>query len=537
MRQLFLYILLFSLVACHDSGQMRLLLEDLERQNTMGASMQNDDSLALALTRYFDRHGTSNERMRARYILGRTYHDRGEMPQALAAYHAAASVADTTDTDCDYHTLCRVHAQMADIFGREYLPYEMHKEDLLCQEYALKDHDTLTWLIAYEKGSQFYVMTGDKDSAIITLRNAYHLYKQHGYPTEAANCIEILPLYLVEEGETEEAKHYIELFEAQSELYDPVTQTAKHALYYYIKGMVLIASGHSSSALPLFQKITEVTANQHHLEMAYKGLYHAYMSLGEKDSVSKYADLCYKTSDQNYQNASTRELRRMQAHYNYSRHQAVAHQKEKEASQARQLLIIVATISLLTFFVSVFVMILINVRRKHQIASLTQEYEYRIEQIEKAQNELKADSLPILRTRMEKELEQDRQKLLDFLGIEKDTNAEPVKFSDSEEYEIFLHAASHPQIKIKPADWKRLQTLFDMKIPNFREKITRGKRISEKDLHLCMLIRMQFGVSEICTLMDTYSQYVSIRRSQLLTKYFKIKGKPEDFDYILAMIN
>ena len=44
--------------------------------------MEND-SLAEALVDYFDRHGSANERMRAKYILGRTYYCLGELPRAL----------------------------------------------------------------------------------------------------------------------------------------------------------------------------------------------------------------------------------------------------------------------------------------------------------------------------------------------------------------------------------------------------------------------------------------------------------------------
>ena len=56
--------------------------EELERQNRADSVMTND-SLAEHLVKYFDRHGTPNERMRAHYILGRTYADMGEAPRAV----------------------------------------------------------------------------------------------------------------------------------------------------------------------------------------------------------------------------------------------------------------------------------------------------------------------------------------------------------------------------------------------------------------------------------------------------------------------
>ncbi len=107
-----LILMLSLLAACHNGRQQRLRLEELERQNRADSLMLND-SLARALTDYFDRHGTRNEQLRAFYILGRTYADRGEAPAALEAYHDAIDRADTTAADCDYYTLCRVYSQMA----------------------------------------------------------------------------------------------------------------------------------------------------------------------------------------------------------------------------------------------------------------------------------------------------------------------------------------------------------------------------------------------------------------------------------------
>ena len=76
-------LLVIVLAACSgDGSEMRAQLEELERQNRADSVMTND-SLAEQLVKYFDRHGTPNERMRAHYILGRTYADMGEAPRAV----------------------------------------------------------------------------------------------------------------------------------------------------------------------------------------------------------------------------------------------------------------------------------------------------------------------------------------------------------------------------------------------------------------------------------------------------------------------
>ena len=60
------------------------------------------DSLLLEAVEYYDRHGTPNQRMRAHYLLGCSYRDLDDAPQALHCYQDATDAADTLDSDCDY---------------------------------------------------------------------------------------------------------------------------------------------------------------------------------------------------------------------------------------------------------------------------------------------------------------------------------------------------------------------------------------------------------------------------------------------------
>ena len=109
------------LIGCSGSGdRMRQQLQQLQARN-QSDSLLTDDSLATALCAWFDSYGTPNERMLAHYLMGRTWADKGEAPQALEEYHTAAECADTTAADCDYHILCRVYAQMSSVFYQQNL--------------------------------------------------------------------------------------------------------------------------------------------------------------------------------------------------------------------------------------------------------------------------------------------------------------------------------------------------------------------------------------------------------------------------------
>ena len=138
---------LLLLMAC-DAGRHERMQQELAALQAMNQadSVLTNDSLAQALADYFDRHGTPNEQMEAHYLLGRTYADRGEAPAALAAYHDAIDHADTTSADCNYHLLCRVYAQMADIFYYQNLIDDQARCLNQSVEYAYRDGDTITAL-------------------------------------------------------------------------------------------------------------------------------------------------------------------------------------------------------------------------------------------------------------------------------------------------------------------------------------------------------------------------------------------------------
>ena len=164
--------------ACNSGEQQRLQLEELERQNRADSLLLND-SLARDLADYFDRHGTPNEQMRAHYILGRTYADRGEAPQAIAAYNDAADRADTTAQDCDYKTLSRVHAQKAELFYYQLLADNMIREERQAMRYALLARDTMQYLYCYGLMAEGYDMKNMADSALYFLNEVYKLYRHH----------------------------------------------------------------------------------------------------------------------------------------------------------------------------------------------------------------------------------------------------------------------------------------------------------------------------------------------------------------------
>jgi tetratricopeptide (TPR) repeat protein len=119
MKQLiaFFLVMLLMTVGCTTEGERIRMRSGLDSLNTLNRTDQPFTVQDVEpYVRFFDDHGTSNDRLLAHYLLGRAYYDHGEAPMALQCYHDAIDCADTTAQDCDYAQLARVYGQMAEIF-------------------------------------------------------------------------------------------------------------------------------------------------------------------------------------------------------------------------------------------------------------------------------------------------------------------------------------------------------------------------------------------------------------------------------------
>ena len=112
------------------AGQMRLQLLLAKAQNKLYLPMPYD-SIFMEVVSYYDRHGSANDRMLSRYLLGCIYRDQDDGPKAVRYYLEAAEQADTTDTNCDYRTLFGIYGQLAGLYKEYNSPHEPY----LCAHY------------------------------------------------------------------------------------------------------------------------------------------------------------------------------------------------------------------------------------------------------------------------------------------------------------------------------------------------------------------------------------------------------------------
>ena len=78
--------------------------------------------------------------------------------------------------------------------------------------------------------------------------------------------------------------------------------------------------------------------------------------------------------------------------------------------------------------------------------------------------------------------------------------------------------------------WKDLYELMNRILPEFLPTVNRNGLLTERDIRICMLIKLRFIPTEIATLIGESPQTITNRRARLLGKVFGEKGGAKDFD-------
>ena len=138
-----------------ERKQMRSGLDSINARNRTDQPFTVQD--VEPYVRFFDDHGTADDRLLAHYLLGRAYYEHGEAPMALQCYHDAIDCADTTLQDFDYAQLSRVYGQMAQVFYYQGLYRQQLQYNQLSVNYAWRGGDTLAAFSSYEQESFAYI--------------------------------------------------------------------------------------------------------------------------------------------------------------------------------------------------------------------------------------------------------------------------------------------------------------------------------------------------------------------------------------------
>ena len=523
--------------AMNKSRHMKLLLLKAKVRNKLAMPMSTDSLKYIA--DYFDKHGDSNERMLAYYIIGCVYQRSQDAPMALQYFHEAAAKADTTDSSCDFLTLHRIHVWSAEILKNQRAISDAFHENSLAFKYAMKAKDTLSAIITYEQKANIYSKQYLIDSVISIREKLYGLYSKYGYKREAAYSLGPLIDIYAKNGNISKAKHALDVYEKMSGRFDKYGNIKKGLeVHYAIKGYYYLSINDYDSARLCFDKCLKTTSNYpNDFGYSYEGLTELYKKLHRPDSVAKYSELTRQMSDTIYARMSTEHLQQMQAMYNYNRYRQNAEEAEKDALRTKYISIIIIMAIMAAAIGGALAVRTYIMRKRRARVDEIKEYERSISELKKARREL--DILTENRqTRMEsliKEKEEEIERLQKEKAEyekKKDIAARMTPFADEPVVRILRRHAEKEHVMMSGEERKMLISLFD----SYEETSRLKAVLSESEYELCLLVKLGFAPSQISLLTGRSRSDITNIRKRLYNKITGKDGTSKDFDrYIKSL--
>ena len=520
--------------AMNKSRHMKLLLLKAKVRNKLAMPMSTDSLKDIA--DYFDKHGDSNERMLAYYILGCAYFDGKDAPMALQYFHEAAAKADTTDSSCDFLTLHRIHVWSAEILKNQRAISDAFHENSLAFKYAMKAKDTLNAIITYEQKANIYSKQYLIDSVISIREKLYGLYSKYGYKREAAYSLGPLIDIYAKNGNISKAKHALDVYEKMSGRFDKYGNIKKGLeVHYAIKGYYYLSINDYDSARLCFDKCLKTTSNYpNDFGYSYEGLTELYKKLHRPDSVAKYSELTRQMTDSFYARMSTEHLQQMQAMYNYNRYRQTAEEAEKDALRTKYISIIIIMAIMAAAIGGALAVRTYIMRKRRARVDEIKEYKRKINELEMSRAELESINSG-LNAEVNRMIE-EKTKKIDILKTEYEKNFNNVKDKDLFECEpIVIQIRWKARKTTKPMDKDEISRLKEL-FKDYRPLSNWENTLNNNEYLICLLVRLDFVPAEICILTDLSSSNISNIRKRLLEKMTGREGSPKDFDkYIKSL--
>ena len=520
--------------AMNKSRHMKLLLLKAKVRNKLAMPMSTDSLKDIA--DYFDKHGDSNERMLAYYIIGCAYQRSQDAPMALQYFHEAAAKADTTDSSCDFLTLHRIHVWSAEILKNQRAISDAFHENSLAFKYAMKAKDTLNAIITYEQKANIYSKQYLIDSVISIREKLYGLYSKYGYKREAAYSLGPLIDIYAKNGNISKAKHALDVYEKMSGRFDKYGNIKKGLeVHYAIKGYYYLSINDYDSARLCFDKCLKTTSNYpNDFGYSYEGLTELYKKLHRPDSVAKYSELTRQMTDSFYARMSTEHLQQMQAMYNYNRYRQNAEEAEKDALRTKYISIIIIMAIMAAAIGGALAVRTYIMRKRRARVDEIKEYKRKINELETSRAELESINSG-LNAEVNRMIE-EKTKKIDILKTEYEKNFNNVKDKDLFECEpIVIQIRWKARKTTKPMDKDEISRLKEL-FKDYRPLSNWENTLNNNEYLICLLVRLDFVPAEICILTDLSSSNISNIRKRLLEKMTGREGSPKDFDkYIKSL--
>ena len=508
------------------ASRMRLLMLKAKAQNKLYLPMPSD-TIFNEVVSYYDRHGSANDRMLSRYLLGCIYRDMDNGPKAVRCYLEAVEQADTTDKNCDYRVLCRLYGQLTEFYKMRNLPKEALQELDKSIYYAEKAGDTVSACFGHEAMIYLHYALGDTVSALSKVEDCRNRYLEHGMHEEAAGVYPVLIYVCIERGQFSKARYYMDIYERESGLFDSSNNIlAGREHYYKIRGMYSLGVGDVDSAEYYYRKL----GNYNYGYESAQGLLKVYSVKNDNDSVSKYTRLCEAEMDSILTQKKASELIQASSSHTFDR-------IKTKANKSRKILTVIALLCAVVAVVLVFYGRRLFRKYKSRIANLGNSLSETEEAYRQISNSHKKAICEVdkLRSQLDYSNEEHKKEIYDLTFKKEQLSASLYKLDINASKEDFkkshIYLVLKERTRIVPKNnnsqdinWVSFRKEFSCHFPLLYTTLTENKKLSHQEFKVCALLWLGFENKEIANLINCKAQVVSNAKASANEKLFSDKS-------------
>ena len=508
------------------ASRMRLLMLKAKAQNKLYLPMPSD-TIFNEVVSYYDRHGSANDRMLSRYLLGCIYRDMDNGPKAVRCYLEAVEQADTTDKNCDYRVLCRLYGQLTEFYKMRNLPKEALQELDKSIYYAEKAGDTVSACFGHEAMIYLHYALGDTVSALSKVEDCRNRYLEHGMHEEAAGVYPVLIYVCIERGQFSKARYYMDIYERESGLFDSSNNIlAGREHYYKALGQYFLGISRNDSAEYYFRKL----GNYNFGYESAQGLLKVYSVKNDNDSVSKYTRLCEAEMDSILTQKKASELIQASSSHTFDR-------IKTKANKSRKILTVIALLCAVVAVVLVFYGRRLFRKYKSRIANLGNSLSETEEAYRQISNSHKKAICEVdkLRSQLDYSNEVHKKEIYDLTFKKEQLSASLYKLDINASMEDFkkshIYLVLKERTKIVPKNnnsqdinWVSFRKEFSCHFPLLYTTLTENKKLSHQEFKVCALLWLGFENKEIANLINCKAQVVSNAKASANEKLFSDKS-------------
>jgi DNA-binding CsgD family transcriptional regulator len=231
-------------------------------------------------------------------------------------------------------------------------------------------------------------------------------------------------------------------------------------------------------------------------------------------------------NDSMYAQMTTNEVERMQAMYDYTRHQEIARKAEQKAERAKTGIVAILAVGVVILAIGAFFYQQYRNKKKAEIQQLNNDYGRALLEYNKLSAELEQmkqqDGSLILDK--QQEVEELKARLQTYQAALQ-TNGTSQQLSVFQESSIMQTFRTKSRVSPRTSlpsetEWKRLVSQYSRSLPYAYAALGRDVILSTNELRVCILLLSGFKIADVAVLLDTSPQSITNLKARANNKLF-----------------